>query len=293
MFQKLLIGCILLASAQVASAVDLFDRHTSYWLKKVGADVQPAESLSSGQAARLKNLGPGIDLPCVVIKTNNGNWAKALVTWGFHKSKDGKPVPVVLIDRYVTYHGERGDQAVAAGKNVMLFEGFGFNFDLGQVVPAGHGPDITCSKRLLAPVGEAKLFPVDGSALPATDDPEKGDPLDHEGVLPRDFTGTWQINGDGRWRGQWEIKADADGRVQGKFISDETKSAYPLQGRVRGLPHRLNLQVFLANSTQELELYMWTTDKMTMAGTMTVQERTFGIYAKRVAEKAEEKKEAE
>lgn len=280
--------CLALLATPEARAIDTFDRHTTFWLKQAVRDAQPREELSSGQAASLKSIGRAMS-PCIIIKTNNGHWAKALLSWGLRKGA-GKTLPVLLIERYVTYDNDRPDLTLAAGKDVMLFPGFQFNFEIGQVVPEGQGGDVTFGDdKRLRPVGNAQMFGLDGSALPPAGEGEAYDPTDHEGVLPRDFGGLWRVDADGRWLGQWSLVVDEEGNVQGNYISEESKSSYPVRGQIAGLPHRMTLEVDLANTTQTFEALLWTKDKSTMAGTTTLSERKFGFYARRVKEPAESK----
>ncbi len=279
-----------LAFAAATQAADLFDRHTTHWLKQAVGDQTGLAELSQQQAGKLKLLGAGIDQPCVIIKTDEENWAKALLTWGFRKGAE-KPVPVLLIERFVTYQGERANQTAAVGKSVMLFPGFQFNFDIGQVVPDGQGGDVEfTSKGVLKPIGDARIYVLNGSQLPP---PAAGarphDPLDHEGVIPRDFAGTWRVSTDGRWNGTWEITVDDEGTVRGQFVSDDTQSSYPISGKTSGLPHHAHLNVTFANSTLGIEAYLWTKDKSALAGTATLAGREFGFYALRQPHNAPEK----
>lgn len=272
---------LISASSQVAWGVDLFDRHTSYWLRRAAEESAPVESLTSGQAAQFKSLGGGIVEPCIVVQTGEGNLTKALLNWGFRRTED-KPIPVLLVERFVTYDRDRGDSTVASGKGIMLFPGYAFDFDIGQVVPAAVGGDVQFTEdRKLTPVGKARLFGLDGSALPAADDTEKYDPLDHSGVEPRDFSGSWNVTTDGRWSGRWNLVVDEDGRASGTHISDDTQGSYDISGRVSGSPNRITLQIDFGNTVQSFEAFLWTKSKDTMAGVTTMAERQLGFYAKR------------
>ena len=84
-------------------AADAFDRHTSKWLQKGIDKQQPRKSLSLEQAGMLKTLDAGISNPCIVVKTNDGNVTKALLAWGYRRGKGKKLIPVLLIERYVTF----------------------------------------------------------------------------------------------------------------------------------------------------------------------------------------------
>lgn len=268
----------LVASVFPAFAADAFDRHTSEHLKRAIADARPAERLTLEDANKLKPIGRNLSA-CIVVRTNDGNLAKALVAWGFRRG-DGDPVPVLLIERFVTYRGDRGDVTAAAGKDVMLFAGFAFNFDIGQVVPDGQGGDVRMTgESVLVPLGEAQIFGLDGPQLPAAENGAAHDPGAHEGVLPQDFSGSWAVDFDGRWRGEWLLEVDTEGNARGTYTSEETKSAYPVTGRVASPPHRIRLTIHLENAQQTVEGYLWTTDKSRMSGRATLEGRDFGVIA--------------
>jgi hypothetical protein len=163
----------------------------------------------------------------------------------------------------------------------MLFAGHSFSFDIGQVVPTGTGADIEFTEAgLIKPIGEAKLFALNGSQLAAAD-ATKPNPNDHEGVLPRDFAGTWKVSIDGRWTGLWEITVDDQRTVLGKFVSDDTKSRYDLYGKVSNVPHEAKFEIDLANSQISVDALLFTTDKSTMSGTAVLASRKFGFVATR------------
>lgn len=280
---------VVLAFSAVPSQIfaDAFEDHTAFWLRRGIADGKPVESLAMRQGLSLDRIGRGIDAPCIVIKTDEDNLAKALVAWGFRKTSDGARIPVVLIERFVTYRGDRQNLTASSGKDVMLFPGFGFNFDIGQVVPAGQGEDIVCGDAAeLKPSKKAELFGLDGSATPDPDPGSRPDPKSHPGVLPTDFAGSWHVRIDGRWEGRWEI--DVDGRqIFGRFISDETKSVYEISGRIAARPHNAKLEIALVNAEQTVDAWLWTKDKSAIAGTVTMAERKLGFYATRIEEKKE------
>lgn len=264
---------------QSIALADVFDDHTAYWIKQAAETGKPATSLGLKDGSKLKPIGKRISTPCIVVKTDDDNWTKALVTWGLRKGKNG-PTPVLIIERFVTYRGDRPNLTTAAGKDIMLFPGFSFNFDIGQVVPEGQGEDIKCEAEATLTVADAaKLYPLDGPAVPETTN-EKPKPTDHSEVLPEDFVGTWVVRIDGRWEGRWELKVD-DRRVYGKFVSDSTKSEYELNGRIAGLAHNARFDVELANTSQTFDAYLWTKDKSAIAGTVVIAERKVGFYALR------------
>lgn len=277
---------VLLFGSSTLSAADVFDRQTSSTIKKLIESNDAVAEITLESSAKLKPLSASITSPCVLIKTDEGNLAKALISWGGLKRTSGKQIPILLIERYTTYREDRPDLTKAHGKDVMLFPGFGFNFDLGQVVPVEEGADIEFTEKgTLKGRGAAKIVPMNPPQLSATDASSKHDPLDHEGVIAKDFSGTWKLNADGRWLGEWELKVDEGGRATGKFTSDESRNTYDLSGQVGSLPNNLKLDVFLANAQMAVDAYLWTKDKSMMAGTVTLSDRKFGFVATRVVEK--------
>ncbi|MGE0605791.1 MAG: hypothetical protein AB7O62_01605 [Pirellulales bacterium] len=274
-------------SAMPVQGRDAFDRHNVEHLRSVGKEAQPLTELTSRQAAELKMLGAGFTSPAVVLKTDSGNWVKALLSWGLRKGPE-KPVPVLLIERYVTYDGTRRGSTTASGKDIMLFAGYQFDFDIGQVVPAGFGGDIAFNAdRKIVPAEGVQLFGLDGPVPEVAANANKAGgtkPTDHDGVLAKDYAGEWRIVADGRWRGTLELQVDGDGNVEGQYTSDDTKSTYKVIGKVDIGSHRMVMDVELANSAQLYEAYLWTTDKSTFAGITTLSEQRFGFYATRVVE---------
>ena len=142
-------------------------------------------------SARLKPLSSTVSSPCLLVKTDEGNYAKVLVSWGLRKA-EGKPMPILLIERFATYRQDRLDLTAANGKDVMLFPGFGFNLDIGQVVPKGQGADIEFTEdSVLKSIGEARNCSIEWNADTSRSNPaKKHDPSTalHDGVVPQDFT---------------------------------------------------------------------------------------------------------
>ncbi len=265
-----------------APAADVFDRHTLTELRKTLDSPAAVTQITLADVAKIKPLSPLLSSPCIVVKTHSGNYAKALLGWGLRKGGE-KPTPVVVLERFVTYRIDRPDLTTAAGKDVMLFPGFGFNFYIGHVVPVDQGADVEfTAEGAFRPVGEAALAVINGSMLPPADPAAKHDPTAHEGVVPRDFAGTWKVDADGRWKGEWDLAVDDADRVSGTFLSDELQNRYEMLGQIGQTPHQLKLTVTLANTQMQVDAYLWTKDKSTMAGTVTLVGRKFGFVAQRV-----------
>jgi hypothetical protein len=286
MLRRMLFSVGWLTLSTAAFSADVFERHAAPLVKRLAEEGTATKELAMADAAKLKPLAANIGSPCILLKTDAGNYTKGLVSWGLRKGKGTeKPMPLLLIERYATYRGERLELTAAIGKDVMLFPGFGFDFDIGQVVPAGQGADIEfTAEGTLISSGDAKLIVLNGSQLPVAEKAtKKHDPTDHEGVVPLDFAGTWKLNADGRWLGELDLKINEAGRATGSFTSDESKNAYEISGQTGSTPHNLKLEVFLANTQLSVDGFLWTKDKSQMAGTVTMTGRKFGFVATRMA----------
>ena len=99
---------VLAAMTQPVPAADLFDRHTSEHLRTALEKGEAVDRLTMRDGGRLKRLGPSVGGPVVVVRTNDGNLAKAVVAWGFRQADEGL-LPVVVLERFVTYRSDRRD----------------------------------------------------------------------------------------------------------------------------------------------------------------------------------------
>src|SRR6476661_1797450 len=112
----------------------------------------------------------------LVVRTNGDRLAKLLVLAAKQKVDADKAVPILLIERFVTYKEGEERQVLADGKNLSLFNGFRLSLDQGQVVPAEIGGDLRFvvdgDKVYAEPVGKAKLYVV--TAHDKALEPKKG-----------------------------------------------------------------------------------------------------------------------
>src|SRR5207245_551369 len=143
---------------------------------------------------------PGSTGAFLVVKTNEGRFAKLLVHAARQKVS-GKTVPILLIERFVTFRFDEERAVQAEGQNVRLFQDFQFNLDIGQVVPASVGGDLRFvvegDKVYTEPVGKAKLYLVTKPLPEAT--PKKGPKLVVGSAFePRYFNGTYKLYDDGK-----------------------------------------------------------------------------------------------
>ena len=282
----MVIGLGLACLVQPATAIDIFDRHDSSILKQIVEAGTAQTELTQAQVAKLKPIARDVDSNCLIVETNGGNLAKVLVSWGFRKQRQAeKPIPVLMLDRYVTYEQGRGDTSLANGTNVMIFPGYKFDFDLGQIVPEGFDADLEFTdKGAIRCLDTVKLHTVNGSQLPVVE-VAAAVKKNAELISPDDFSGVWNVDGDGRWIGEWDLSVNEQGAATGKFLSAETKSSYPIAGQIGGQPHQIKLQIQFNNAIQVVEAYLWTKDKSKLAGSFSLAGRKFGITGTRQADK--------
>jgi hypothetical protein len=149
-----------------AARADAFDRYLNPLLGKVpaAAGVQEVKRLTPDVLTDHLRVLPESTGAFVVVLTNDGRRSKLLVQAARQKVDAEHRVPILLIDRFVTYK-EGSEQTVqASGQNISLFPGFHFSLDLGQVVPDSLGGDLHFvaegDKVYAEPVGKAKLYLV-------------------------------------------------------------------------------------------------------------------------------------
>jgi hypothetical protein len=273
-----LILCALVPSFGLSATTargDVFDDVSNALVRSLLADRPTIKSFDRAAASALKPLAKNVEGQLLVCKTTEGNVAKGLVSFGFRKGAE-RPVAVLMLDRLVTFGPATGDTSVAVARNVMLFPGFEFDLDLGQVVPPGFGGDLKFgADGSLTPIGGTTLVAIDGPPVPAADAVENLGP----------FAGEWRVDGDGRWKGTWQLIVDEEGAITGAWRSDDTQSTYPVEGRVGTQPHRARLEITLANAKQTFDAYVWTAAPETMTGSVTLAGQSFGFHAKKVAAK--------
>lgn len=284
--QFLLMAALLNCSSPVLMA-DVFEQHTSQYLRQVAEASEGQTSMTLSDLHQLQPLSNTETTPVVVLKTNEGQWTKAAMTWAFRKTDNGL-IPILTIERFVTYRDDLSDVTAASGSNIMLFSGFSYDFDIGQVVPEDQGGDLTFTAddktKSITLLEGAKVWGINGSQLPQTEE-KTASPSDHSGVIPTDFAGVWKISIDGRWAGTLRLKIEKGRILAGTFTSEETQSTYEVFGRVASPPQHAKLTIQLDNAQQDLETYLWTKDKSAMAGVSSLAGQTFGFYATRETKK--------
>jgi hypothetical protein len=280
--------CLFLILPAAARA-DVFDYYTNPVLNKVlGAEgTQEFKELPQRLLFQHDRVLPKVPGAFLVVKTNQGRNAKLLVQVARQRIDEEHVLPMLLIERYVTFREGEERTVEAAGKNLSLFPGFRLGLDLGQVVPAELGGDLRFvvdgDKTYLQALGKAKLYLVTKSLPDVV--PKKGPKLVvGDAFEPRYFNGTYKLYDDGRRSGTLNLKVDEEGAVSGAYYSDKDGQKYEVRGRV-GMPqHAIQFTIKFPRSEQTFQGFLFTGDGQYLTGSSRLAEREAGFYARRVEE---------
>jgi hypothetical protein len=266
---------------------DAFDNYTNPVLAKVpaAAGVQDLKQLTPALIAEHDRVLPRIPAAFLVVKTNDGRWSKLLVQSARQKIDDKRSLPILLLERFVTY--KEGDEraVVASSKNVYLFANFRLNLDLGQIVPEEAGGDLRFvadgDKIYLEPLGKAKLYLLTKPLPDAT--PKKGARLVvGETFEARYFNGTYKLHDDGRRSGTLTLKVEDGGELSGAYYSDKDGVKYEVKGHVNIPLYTFEFVVKFPRSEQVFRGWMFTGDGKALVGASKLVDRETGFYALRV-----------
>lgn len=267
-----------------ADAFDLYLNKDLDRLVEAGKLVKPLTRLTPVMVIEHDRAIPKAGAAMLVVRTNGDRLAKLLVTAGKQKVGDDKALPILLVERFVTYKEGEERQVLADGKNLALFHGFRLGLDMGQVVPEAVGGDLRFvadgDKVYAEPLGKAKLFVV--TEHDASLEPKKGGKFVlGDKVEPRDFSGSFKLYDDGRRSGRLVLASDDDGKVTGAYYSDRDGAKYEVNGRVGPKPHQVEFAVRLPRAEQVFRGMLFTGGGKAMAGTSKLAERESAFYALR------------
>ena len=276
----------LLGFGSVGQA-DPFDYHFNTDLIQVpkAKGVKKAKRLTVDLLADVSGLVKGTTGAFLVVKTNENRWAKLMVFPARQRLADGKTVPILLIEKFVTYRAGEERRIECQGENIRLFGNFIFNLDMGQVVPASVGGDIRFvgdkGKPYAEPVGEAEFFLLTKAIATAkADTSEKV--VAGKVFIPGYFNGTYKIEEDGRRTGTLKLQVEKDGKVLGYYFSDKDGNKYAVEGKIGSPNHRIDFRIMFPQTTQFFRGWMFTGDAAAIAGSARMQQRETGFYATRL-----------
>jgi hypothetical protein len=280
-----LTGLLVAMLGSHARAADAFDRYTNPILKRVpaAAGVQVLKQATADILGAHDRTVPGISGTLLVVQTNDGRFSKLVVQAAQQKlARD--TVPILLIDRYVTYREGQERAVHASGTNVVLFGGFHLNLDIGQIVPAGLGADVRFvvegDKSYVEPLGSAKLYLVT-KPLPEAAPPKSAKLVIGETFEPRYFNGTYKLQDDGRRSGTLTLHVADNGEITGSYYSDRDGQKYEVNGKLGSTRHAIQFTIRFPRTVQEFHGWLFTGNGKALAGYSRMQEREAGFYALR------------
>jgi hypothetical protein len=282
--RAVLMPVVLLLAPAVLRA-DAFDQYANPDLAKAieSGAVSEVKELTPKQLVENSQVLPGASAAFVIAVTNEHRYAKLLVQTARQKFGD-QQVPIVLIERFVTFREGTERAFVAAGKNVQLYDGFHFRLDLGQVVPASVGGDLTAvgdGKSLrLVPAGKAKLY-LATKAPPATVT-KSARPVIGATFEKRYFNGSYKLADDGRRSGTLTLTVADDGEVSGSFTTDADGQKYDVSGKVGPQRHAIQFTIKFPRVEETFQGHLFTGDGRALAGTARMQDRETAFYAVRI-----------
>lgn len=251
------------------------------------AEARSHESLTIAAIGNLPNVLNGTRSALIVVKTDEGNPARLLVSPALRNQPAGKgePIPILIVERFDTFEAGPATRRIARGRDLILFDGFRLDLDTGQVVPEGQGGDIQFQAggeggpRLKA-VKPSDLFTFASSPLPHAAPGVKLSP--GRSVAAEDFAGTFRLFANGQTSGRLELKVGEGGVVTGRLRSDQTGGSYKVSGQVDGeAANRVRFAVELPRARQEFDGLLFVEGKGAIAGSYSLLNRTFGFFATR------------
>jgi hypothetical protein len=279
------LGALLFLTA--AARADVFDYYTNPVLARlIGAEGLKAQrEISQRLLSDNDRVLTGTPGAFIVVKTNQGRHARLLVEVAQQRLSNGRRMPILLIERYITYREGEERTIQASGKDLILFPDFRLSLDLGQVVPEEVGGDIrlvTEGKNLtLVPVGKAQLYLVT-KELPDVV-PKKGAKLVIGPTFEtRYFNGNYKLYDDGRRSGVLNLKVDDAGEVSGSYYSDRDGQKYEVFGKVGVPQHSVQFTIKFPRSEQVFQGWLFTGDGQALTGSSRLAGREAGFYARRM-----------
>jgi hypothetical protein len=282
---------VLSVGAVPVVRADSFDDYTNRHLMKVvdSKNAEKVKNLSLEDLVVNSQVLPGHRSSAfLIVRTNEGRLAKLLVQAARQKVSKDESVPILLIERFVTFLDGEDRTVIAEAKNVRLFSDFRLSLDIGQIVPTALAADLRFSaeknKFSVEPVGKAELFLVTKHLPEAA--PEKGGKVAVGAKFePQSFNGVYKLEDDGKRGGKLHLKVGTNGTVGGFFYSDDNGAKYDVEGQVSATPiNNIQFRITYPRSTQFFTGWMFMSDGRLITGFSRINEREAGFLATRLPE---------
>jgi hypothetical protein len=281
MFHRSAVVLFLLTPA--LAQADAFDNYFNKLLADVpkAKNVEKVTKLTPKMMLAHSRALPGITATFIVVKTNGDRWAKLLV----HPAET-KEMPIVVVERYVTFREGEERAVFASGQKLHLFEDFRFSLDVGQVVPSKIAADLRVGVDkdgvFLEPVDKAEIYLVT-KHLPEANPPKTGKLVVGEKFEMHYFNGAYKLYDDGRRSGTMHLKVAENGVVTGHVFSDKDGQKYEIEGQVnKDAKNRIEFIITYPRVSQSYTGYLFTGDGKALTGFSRLENRETGFYATRI-----------
>src|SRR5262245_61845473 len=119
------LAAVLVCTPVPAASADDFDLYTSSVLAKVVSSdsAVQVDKLAVTDLLKTKPVLARENGCLIIVRTDEDNWAKLVVTLSFRKHADGE-VPVIVLQRFQCMRPGTEKGRLAAGKDVYLFDHF-------------------------------------------------------------------------------------------------------------------------------------------------------------------------
>jgi len=299
-----LVLLLVLGAGAALLRADAFDHYTNAILEKAprAEGVQEIKKLTPDLVLENNRIIPDVASAFLVVQTNDGRLSRVLVQAGRKRLNDEKKtqVDIMVLDRFVTYKAGTEKAVQVQGGNVLLFDGFQFSLDLGQVVPDTLTPDLRYvandKETFLEPVGNARMWLLTKAlpeATPARAAGGAGKFTIGEVFEPKYFAGKFKLYDDGRRSGTLQLDVDDAGDVSGHYFSDKDGERYKVTGKVLAPKHTIQFTVKFLRTEQTFRGWMFTGTGLAITGWAKMQDREAGFYALRVQDEASADKDKE
>lgn len=288
MSRRLFVLLALVGCAAPASAQD-FDHYVNPILTRLPGlkSVKELKRVSGEQLSDNNRIVPKNSAAFLVVRTNDGRFAKLLAYPARQKVGGDTLLPMLYIERYVTYKEGEERTITASGQKMSLFPGFRLSLDLGQVVPEQMTADVRFvvegKEVFVEPVGKAKLYLLTEPIKEALPKKEGKFVLGNK-FEARYFNGSFKLHDDGQRSGVLKLKVDDEGGVEGFYYSDRDGSKYEVKGKVGLPPYNINFAIRFPRFEQVFTGWMFTGDGKAITGSSKILQHETGFYAVRIEE---------
>jgi hypothetical protein len=277
------LGITLIITALNQSS-DRFDSYSRPALLKLvsGNGVVVRKSIGISDLIDNDRVLPRQSASVLIVKTNGNRFAKLQVVAGRQKVSDDVQLPVLILEKFVTFKDGEERTIAASGNSLAVYSGFRFNLDLGQIVPADLPADLLVKsdsgRLIIESIGKADLWLVT-TPLPDPLPARPGRPVASDKFVLDHWNGVYQLHDDGRRSGSLEIVVDAQGELTGFYFSAKDGAKYEVKGKVGPAPHAVQFGVRFPRSEQIYQGFLFTGDLSAIAGVSRFGDRETGFYA--------------